>query len=72
MSHFTEPQEQEIAYVDARAEAETEKALFCVLKTGEKIWVPKSLIQTDSEVKVHGDEGELAVPLWFCEKKGVL
>lgn len=64
--------EVEIAYINARCKVETTKALLCVLETGEDLWVPKSLIQSDSQVTGLWDEGELAVPLWFCEKEGVL
>ncbi|GMV17970.1 MAG: hypothetical protein AMXMBFR56_61940 [Polyangiaceae bacterium] len=64
--------EVEVAYLNARCEAETAKALLCHLETGEDLWVPKSLVQSDSQVTKRGDEGELAVPLWFCEKEGVL
>lgn len=64
--------EVEIAYINARCKVETEKALLCVLETGEDLWVPKSLIQSDSQVTRRGDEGELAAPLWFFEKEGVL
>lgn len=64
--------EVEVAYLTATCKVETEKALLCVLDTGHELWVPKSLVQPDSQVTKRGDEGELALPLWFCEKEGVL
>jgi hypothetical protein len=64
--------EVELAYLNARCKVETDKALLCVLETGDELWVPKSLVAPDSQVTGRGDEGELAVPLWFCEKEGVL
>lgn len=64
--------EPELAYLTARCKVETEKALLCVLETGEELWVPKSLVASDSQVTRRGDEGELAAPLWFFEKAGVL
>lgn len=66
---MTEP---EIAYIHARCKVETEKAILCDLETGDECWVPKSLIHDDSQVWKRGDEGELAAPLWFFEKQGVL
>jgi hypothetical protein len=70
MSRFED--EVELAYLKARAKVETDRALLCVLETGDELWVPKSLIAPDSEVRERGDEGELSLPLWFCEKEGVL
>lgn len=43
-----------------------------MLETGDTVWIPKSLIAEDSQVKKRGDEGEVAAPLWFFEKEGVL
>lgn len=43
-----------------------------MLEDGEELWVPKSLLESDSEVKQRDDEGELAIPWWFAEKSGVV
>lgn len=77
MSHSKEAwgdkfRETELAYLNARAKVETEKALLCVLETGHELWVPKSLIASDSQVTKRGDQGELSAPLWFFEKEGIL
>ena len=64
--------EPELAYLHASCKVETEKALLCVLETGDEVWVPKSLVASDSQITKRGDEGELAAPLWFFEKEGVL
>jgi len=77
MSHSKEAwadrlKETEIAYLDAECVAETEKAILCRFEDGDERWVPKSLIASDSQVTKRGDSGELTVPLWFCEKEGLL
>lgn len=64
--------EHEVAYLHARCKVETEKAILCVLEDGEELWVPKSLLESDSEVTERDDEGELAIPWWFAEKEGVV
>ncbi len=71
MSRLSRP-EPELAYFTATCKVETEKALLCVLETGDEIWIPKSLIADDSQVTRRGDVGELAAPLWFFEREGVL
>jgi hypothetical protein len=62
----------ELAYLEARCIQATEKALLCELETGDERWVPKSLVARDSQVTKRGDDGELAVPLWWAEKEGIL
>ena len=68
--------EVEMAYLQARCKAITERAikvtLFEGLASGNSVWIPKKLIADDSQVKKRGDEGELAIPLWFCEQEGLL
>lgn len=39
---------------------------------GEEIWIPQSVIDDKSEMWVEGDMGELVIPLWFAEKKGLV
>lgn len=51
----------------------TPKALL-VEYEGEEIWVPKSQIQDDSEIysaKQIGETGELVIPYWLAEEKGL-
>lgn len=52
---------------------ETAKALLVRIGSRE-LWVPKSLIDDDSEVFDSGEnsEGKLVVPLWWAEKEGLL
>jgi hypothetical protein len=64
--------DHEVAYLQARCKVETEKVILCVLETGDELWVPKSLLESDSQVTQRGDEGELAVPWWFAEREGVV
>lgn len=48
-------------------------ALLVQLDSGEKAWIPKSLIDDDSEVFEAGgtnSEGELIIPEWLAIKKG--
>ena len=56
-------------YVEARSD----KALLVVFE-GEKIWVPKSVIDDDSEVwsdKHVGQTGDLVLPEWLADEKGL-
>ena len=51
---------------------ETDKALL-VLVEGMETWVPKSLIDDDSECySMKSGPGEMIVPLWFAEKEGLV
>lgn len=47
---------------------ETEKALLVRTEEGDEIWVPKSVVDEDSEVYQKGDEGTLTVQEWFVKK----
>lgn len=51
---------------------ETDKALLCVFESGVEEWVPKSQIREDSQVNEKGDVGEIAIPVWLAEEKGLL
>jgi hypothetical protein len=48
----------------------TDKALLCEIH-GEEIWIPKSQIHDDSEVYEADTEGDLIIPRWLAEKKGL-
>lgn len=56
---------------DVQAVRETEAALLVVIEN-EDVWVPKSLIDDDSEVWKTGDKGILVVPEWFARKNGLM
>ena len=53
-------------------EAETERAILVRIE-GEKVWVPKSQIDDDSEVySKESGAGLLIVSEWWAEKEGLL
>jgi hypothetical protein len=52
---------------------ETDLALLCVFEDGREEWIAKSLIREgESEVLKKGDVGEIAIPVWLAEEKGLL
>lgn len=62
--------EDTVILADVTVEHETEKAILCNID-GEKIWIPKSQIQPDSEVFELGTEGFLVVSRWFAERENL-
>lgn len=48
---------------------ETDRALLVDI-SGEEKWVPKSVIDDDSEVYEDGHVGRLVVAGWWAEKEG--
>lgn len=60
---------ESIEFVDVHCIEETLLALQVVID--EKCrWIPKSLVDDNSEVWKKGDKGTLVVPEWFCVKEG--
>lgn len=57
---------------DVEATGETDLALYCEVDDDEGFWVPKSLIDDDSEVYEKGHVGKLVIPLWFAEKNDLV
>jgi len=58
--------------VNAEAIAETDKAVLVEApELDEAIWVPKSVIDDDSEVYERGTEGDLIVAEWWATKQGL-
>jgi hypothetical protein len=53
---------------DVRAVRESEKAVLCELSDGTRHWVPKSQIDSLSDVKSLGDSGMLTVSRWWAER----
>tara|TARA_R100001594_G_scaffold51067_1_gene84392 strand:+ start:5525 stop:5806 length:282 start_codon:yes stop_codon:yes gene_type:complete len=49
---------------------ETEKALCCVIQ-GETLWLPKSQISPDSQVKGEGQTGVITISEWIADQKGL-
>jgi hypothetical protein len=42
---------------------------------GDEYWIPKSMIDEDSEIYAghsSGDEGELIIPEWLAMEKGMI
>lgn len=72
MTYGTKVNGAELAYLQGECIVETERAILCKLETGEELWIPKSLVADDSQVTKRGDVGEVAAPLWFFEKEGIL
>ena len=63
-----------VSFEKVLCSAETEKAIFVygVTDSEDGIWVPKSLVDDDSEVYKKGDEGTLVLPEWFAVKEGLI
>jgi hypothetical protein len=49
---------------------ESERAILCKIDKAQ-VWVPKSVIGEDSQVRAMGDKGTLAVARWFAEREGL-
>jgi hypothetical protein len=56
---------------EAVCDKETQAALHVILETGEVYWVPKSVVDDDSEVYEDGHEGILVLKYWWAEKEGL-
>lgn len=51
--------------------AESEKAILVDDGVGFEQWVPKSVIDDDSEVWQKGQEGDLVVAGWWAKQHGL-
>ena len=50
----------------------TDKAILVELQElGETKWIPKSVIDTESEVNNVGDHGDVVVATWWARKEGL-
>lgn len=58
-------------FPDVRCIKETSLAILCDIEGNEQ-WIPKSVIDDDSEVHEEGDEGTLSVAGWFATKEGLV
>ena len=52
--------------------AETYLAILCLFESGDELWIPKSQIHDDSEVYAKDHSGELVIPEWLAEEKGLI
>lgn len=51
--------------------ADSTRYNLCVLRAEEEeYWIPKSVIDDDSDVWEKGDEGDCVIKEWFAEKQG--
>lgn len=48
-----------------------DEGALLVLVENEEVWIPKSQIHADSEVYAEGHSGELVIPTWLADKKGL-
>lgn len=53
-----------------RVLVETDRAILCLIE-GEKFWIPTSEIRDDSVVKREGDFGDLIIPEWLADDRGI-
>jgi len=62
-----------IRFEDCKVKHETELALLVEIE-GEPVWVPKSVIDDDSEVYDDNEnaKGALVVKEWWAEKAGLV
>lgn len=56
---------------DVNVLVERELSLLCLIEN-EEIWIPKSLISSDSEVHAEGDHGTLIVEEWKAKQEGLI
>jgi len=54
---------------NTKALRDTDKALLVEFEDGVERWIPKSVIDDDSEVYKMGTSGTLVVKQWFAEKE---
>jgi hypothetical protein len=56
---------------DVTVTAETELALLCLIDDKQH-WIPKSVVDEDSEVSADGETGTIVLLRWFAEKAGLV
>ena len=59
-------------FEDSRCDSETDKAIHVTTGEGDVLWIPKSVVDDDSEVYRKGDKGLLVLPEWFCLKEELI
>ena len=63
--------EQTVELEDVAVEAESDLALLCTIDD-KKHWIPKSVVNEDSEVSSEGDIGTIVIMRWFAVKEGLV
>lgn len=62
---------ESVTFNDVECLKETPKALLVNID-GDEFWIPKSVVDDDSEVYHEGHRGKLVLHEWFCEKEGLI
>jgi hypothetical protein len=60
------------AIIPATIIRETEKAILCDVGKDKPAWIPKSMIDDDSEIREVGESGEITISEWFARKEGLI
>lgn len=60
-----------VMFSNVTALKETGAALLCKID-GDDYWMPKSQIDSESDVNAEGDEGTLVVTQWIAMEKGLV
>lgn len=61
----------ELSYVLIDGVLKETEAAILIDVDGDEIWIPKSQIHEDSQVRELGDRGELVIPEWLAIEKGL-
>jgi hypothetical protein len=60
----------DLVQLDVEVLRETEKALLVRAETGDEVWIPKSLVDDDSECfSLKSSPGTMLLPGWFARKE---
>jgi hypothetical protein len=49
---------------------DTDKAILCELENSVEFWIPKSMVDDESEVYEEGTSGVLVIKRWIAEQNG--
>jgi len=60
-----------ISFAGVSCIAATEMAIQCKID-GEKVWIPQSQVDDDSEVWKLGDHGTLVITQWIAKEKELI
>jgi hypothetical protein len=60
----------DLVQLDVEVLRETEKALLVRAETGDEVWIPKSLVDDDSECfSLKSSPEPMLLPGWFARKE---
>ena len=60
-----------VSFADVSCTAATEMAIQCKID-GEKVWIPQSQVDEDSEVWELGHRGTLIITEWIAKEKELI